>query len=83
MNTVMLMYVPYPPKVRFTSYSFTQNFLKKVPSPSETEYADGNGQDLLSPLGDKFQFTPSTVLVLLYLFLCGYLLTFPSESLSI
>jgi hypothetical protein len=83
MNTVLLMYVPHPPKVGSNSYSFTQDFLKKVPSPSEIEYADGNKQDLLSPLDDEFQFTPSIVSVLLYLFPCGYLLTFPSKSLFI
>jgi hypothetical protein len=82
-NTTLLMYVLHFPKVRSNSYSFTQDFLKKVSSPSETEYADFDGQDLLSPLDDEFQFTPSIVLVLLYLFSCRYLLTFPSESLSI
>jgi hypothetical protein len=83
MNTALLKYVPHPPKVRSNSYSFTQDSLKKVPSPSETEYADFDGQDFLSSLDDEFQFAPSTVPVLLYLFPCRYLLTFLSESLSI
>jgi hypothetical protein len=83
MNTALLKYVPHPPKVGSNSYSFTQDFSEKVPSPSETEYADFDGQDFLSPLDDEFQFAPSTVPVLLYLFPCRHLLTFPSESLSI
>jgi hypothetical protein len=83
MNTVLLIYVPHPPKVGSNSYSFTQDFSEKVPSSSETEYADFNEQDLLSPLDDKFQFAPSTVLVLFYLFSCRYLLTFSSELLCI
>jgi hypothetical protein len=76
-------YVPHSPKVGSNSYSFTQDFSEKVPSPSETEYADFDRQDFLSPLDDEFQFAPSTVPVLLYLFPCRHLLTFPSESLSI
>jgi hypothetical protein len=83
MNTALLKYVPHPPKVGSNSYSFTQDFSEKVPSPSETEYADFNRQDFLSPLDDEFKFAPSTVPVLLYLFPCRYLLTFPSELLSI
>jgi hypothetical protein len=83
MNTALLKYIPHLPKVGSNSYSFTQDFSEKVLSPSKTEYADFNGQDFLSPLNDEFQFTPSTVPVLLYLFLYRYLLTFPSESLSI
>jgi hypothetical protein len=82
-NTALLKYVPHSLKVGSNSYSFTQDFSEKVPSPSETEYADFNGQDFLSPLDDEFQFASSTVLVLLYLFPCRYLLTFLSESLSI
>jgi hypothetical protein len=83
MNTALLKYVLHPPKVGSNSYSFTQDFSEKVPSSSEIEYADFNRQDFLSPLDDKFQFAPSTVSVLLYLFPCRHLLTFSSESLSI
>jgi hypothetical protein len=83
MNTALLKYVLHPPKVGSNSYSFTQDFSEKVPSSSETEYADFNGQDFLSLFDDEFQFASSTVPVLLYLFPCRHLLTFPSESLSI
>jgi hypothetical protein len=83
MNTALLKYIPHPLKVESNSYSFTQDFLEKVPSPSETEYADFDRQDFLSPLDDEFQFAPSTVPVFLYLFPCRHLLTFLSESLSI
>jgi hypothetical protein len=83
MNTALLKYILHSPKVGSNSYSFTQDFSEKVPSPSETEYADFDGQDFLSLLDDEFQFAPSTVSVLLYLFPYRHLLTFPSESLSI
>jgi hypothetical protein len=83
MNTALLMYVLYSLKVRFNSYFITQDFSEQVPSPSEIEYTDGNGQDSLSLLDDKFKFAPSIVLILLYLFPCRHLLTFFSKSLSI
>jgi hypothetical protein len=83
MNTALLMYVLYPLKVRFNSYFITQDFSEQVPSSSEIEYTDNNGQDSLSLLDDKFKFALSIVLVLLYLFPCRHLLTFFSKSLSI
>jgi hypothetical protein len=52
-NIVLLMYVSYFLKVGSNSYSFTQNFLEKVPSSSETKYTDSNKQDLLSLFDDN------------------------------